>query len=242
MLPEVFPWLALLGLFLLKPNRSARAWWIWLPLLVVFAVELGLSVVLNGLLPSEVLDIFCQVARALAFGIAAVWLASPFLGGNSRFLTSLKMLLVQASFSLFTYICRQDWEGASGEIVAGLIYLGIFVLGLVAALSLAGRTCRRHFHPLGLSLCLFGWLIVCFVVMSFPFAIFAFVEAGGQVWVALGIAILISVGVQFALVLSFLILSFKNSFYRERLRQLLKLETPSVPPVLTSTPTPAPAI
>ena len=241
MLPVLLPWLAVLGLLLLRPNRTAQAWWIWLPLLIVFGVELGLRAALDGSLPTEVLDVFCQVARALAFGLAAVWLASPLLAANSRFFTFLKMLLVQAGFTLLAFASGQDWGGAGAEVLAALIYLGVFVLVLVAALNLAGRSCRHRFHPVGLSLHLLGWLAVCFAVMSLPFAIFALIAGGGQVWAAFGIAILVSVAVQFALLLPFLILSFANDFHRKRLRQRLLRETPGAPPVLMPMPTPTPA-
>ena len=32
LVPQFLPWLAMLGLLALKPNRGWSAWWIWLPL------------------------------------------------------------------------------------------------------------------------------------------------------------------------------------------------------------------
>ena len=31
-MPQLLPWLAILALLALKPNRGWSAWWIWLPL------------------------------------------------------------------------------------------------------------------------------------------------------------------------------------------------------------------
>lgn len=241
MLPELLPWLAVLGLLLLKPNRSAHAWSIWLPLLAVIAMELGLREAFDGSLPATILDALCDVGRALAFGLAGVWLAAPFLGGNSRFMVFLKILLVLAPFALLACAGRQGGSEAGGEMFAALITLGLFALTLVTALSLAGHSCRHRFHPVGLVLALLGWLAVCCTAISLPFAVFSGFAAHREAWAILGIAILVSVAAQFAVSLPFIILSFTHSFYRERLRQLLRLERPDAPPVPAPTPPPAPA-
>lgn len=228
----------MLCLLLLQPNRTARAWWIWLPLLAVFAVELGLRAVLAEL-PSQAVDMLSQVTHALAFGLAGLWLAAPFLAGTSRFRTFFKLLPVHAGFTLLAYVGGQDW-GDGGEAVAALIYLGVFVLVFVSALILAGRGCRHHFTPVRFSLCLFGWLTVGFVAVLLPFAIPAFITAGNQVWSHLGLALLVTVSVQFLVALPFLLLSFTNNLYRERLQQLLLPAEPAKPPVLAPAPPPAP--
>ena len=64
--PLLLPWLAMLGLLALKPNRCAAAWWIWLPLGCVIAFTLALLPVL----PSGA-NFFLDVIAALAVGLAA---------------------------------------------------------------------------------------------------------------------------------------------------------------------------
>jgi len=71
--------------------------------------------------------------------------------------------------------------------------------------------------------------------------VFAFIAAGEQMWAPSGIAILIGVAVQFVFSFPFLLLSFTNNLYCERLKQLLLLARLEPPPVLTPTPAPAPA-
>ena len=83
--------------------------------------------------------------------------------------------------------------------------------------------------------------MVCFAAICLPFAVFGSIAGGAEIWLRLGMAILVSVAIQFVLVFPFLLLSFTNNFYRERLKQLLLLARPEPPPVLTPTPTPAPA-
>ena len=136
-MPLLLPWLAILGLLMLASNRCANAWWIWLPLGGVCVVELVMPAAL-GSLPSEVVDVFSRVARSLAIGMAAVWLTAPHLASRARFLTFLKMLGVQGSFSLLAYATGLDWEESGFEDFGALIYLGAFFLALVASLNLAG--------------------------------------------------------------------------------------------------------
>ncbi len=72
--PLLLPWLAILGLLVLKPNRCAAAWLIWLPLGCVIAFTLALL----PILPAGT-DFFLDVIAALAVGLAAVWLLSDYL-------------------------------------------------------------------------------------------------------------------------------------------------------------------
>ncbi len=233
LLPELLPWLAVLCLLLLKPNRTAEAWWIWLPVFAILGVQWGARTALDGSLPSQFLELFCQVPRALVFGLAAIWLASPFLAGATRFHTFFKLLPVYAGFTLVAHIGGQDWV-TGGEAVAALIYLGVFVLVFAIALILAGRNCRDRFHPVRFSLCLLGWMTAGFVAVLLPFAVFALIAQGAQMWAPFGIAILASTAVQMVISFPFLLLSFTNHFYRARLRQLLGQENPGVPPVFTT--------
>jgi hypothetical protein len=224
----------------LRANRHPAAWWILAPLACVFAVELGMKTSLE-FLPSQALDEFCQVARALAFGLAAVWLASAFLANRHRFLTALSMLGLLGASSLFAYAVTQSWTETGGEEFIAAIYLGIFALALVTALSLAGLSCRRRFQAVRLLVWLLIWLAAAFTVIIAPFLLFALFAGGGEALAAFGGAVLVSTLVGFALVLPFLILSIANGFYRERLCRLLRMEIQPLPPLLAIRETPAPA-
>jgi len=236
-MPLFLPWLAILGLLMLTPNRSGNAWWIWLPLGGVFAVELLMPMAL-GSIPSQVLDLFSQVARSLGIGMAAVWLTSPYLAGHARFVNFLKMLGVQGAFSLLALAPGLDWGDAGFEILGALVYLGVLILVLVAGLNLAGFSCRRRFHPVRLLLWLLVWLTAGITTVILPFATVALFGGAGEIWMQVGTVILVAVGVAFVLLLPFLVLSFANNFYRERLRHLLRMESAEVPPVLTFPPPP----
>ena len=106
-------------------------------------------------------------------------------------------------------------------------------LAIAAALALAGLRCRRRYRPVVLCvwvlvLLLPAWLPVMMLWLIFDALSMGFTIDTHQImaWCQ-GVAPL--VGLSFTLLLPFLILSFANPLYRERLRNLLRL-SPSAPP------------
>lgn len=84
--------MGILCLLVFRPNRSAQAWWIWVPLGCLAGVAGRLPSILVSL-PSSMLGIFQEALGVLAFGLAAVWLVSTYLGPRHRFVTFLGFLL-----------------------------------------------------------------------------------------------------------------------------------------------------
>jgi hypothetical protein len=233
----MLPWLAMVGLLLLPRNRTARAWWIFVPLGWCFVVQLGMQAALS-FIPSRELDLFCQLVRALAFGSAAIWLTSPYLVSSHRFVAFLKMLLVQAGGGLLAYVTGQDWSGGNGEAVVGLVLLGISLMVMVAALSLAAFACRRRYGGVRLFIWLFAWLGVSITAVIVPFVLFMTVLEGasGEVWGVVAASILVSSGIAIVLLAPFLLLSVFNRFFRDRLQQLLRLGVAEAPPLMAPAP------
>jgi len=229
--PKLLPWVMVLLLLALRANRNLRAWLIWLPLVASLAVQAGLGVAL-GFIPSEPLDMLCQVVLSLAFGAAALWLTFPCLTSRYRFLAFLKAMLVLGFAASLAFATGQDWADVGGEVIAGFVAVGMLALVTAAALTLSGRNCRRRYHPLRLSLWLVVWLAVGAIVVLTPFAVFAALTAGVEAAAGFGAAILAGVAVAFGSLLPFLLLSFANLFYRERLKQWLLVEVATSPPVL----------
>ena len=242
-LPAALPWLAVLLLLLLKPNRCARAWWIWAPV-VFLAGGIGLLPV-SPSLPSQLLEVLQDLIWALAFGLAAAWLLAAYLKSRLRFLNVLGFLLTLLGFSVVLFLFTQDWSEGPG--IAQALQVGI-VLAVSAciisvAVGLAGLLCRRRYRPLVLC----GWLAVmlpglCLLVIS-PILLFETLATGGRVPMsALFAPVLVTTGLCFGVLLPFLLLSFANAFYRQRLINLLLLapKPPPLPPV--AAPPPAPAL
>jgi hypothetical protein len=224
--PLLLPWLVILGLLTLKPNRCAAAWLIWLPLGCVFALTLSPPT----MLPAGT-NFFLDVIAALAVGLAAVWLLSNYLKQSHRMLTFLCVLLVLAGFSALAAAAKQGLSLLSVESLQIGVVLGIGVLASAVALSLAGLICRSRYRPLGLYLWLLVLLAGVWLLIAMPFFLIATVSSSGNVpWSEFFIPVLAVATVNFATLLPFLILSSASPFFRERLKVLLnvKLETPPI--------------
>jgi hypothetical protein len=236
LLPQFLPWLAMLGLLLLKPNRTARAWWVWLPLVCVAASE-AIARPLLDFIPSDVLIIFGQVFFSLGFGIAAVWLLATFLCHRLRFLVFLKMLGAASALSAFCYLVRQDWGGEPALAFGFLVLVGVCVLVAAIGLSLAGLICRRQYRPFGLTLWLAVFIAGLWLVVSAPFFIIAWVSSRGEApWLEFVQTIVAFAALTFGMILPYLVLAFANGLFRERLKDLLHLHPASPPPVPVAPP------
>jgi len=232
LIPHVLPWLAILVLLMLKPNRCASAWWVLVPLGFVAGVASAPQLLLE-LLPSSQFEIFLEVIGALGFGLAAVWLLSSYLGWKHRLLAFLGILLAQGGFGMLAFAVRQDWEGIGPETMQVGIYLVLSVLVISMALTLAGLVCRSRYGWLLLSLWLIAALVVVWLAVIGPFFIIAVAASGGNVqMLALFEIVGVAVGITFGVLLPFLVLSYANGFYRERLKALLHLGA-AAPPVIT---------
>jgi hypothetical protein len=233
LMPQVLPWLAILVLLMLKPNRCASAWWIWVPLACVAGMASAPQSLLE-LLPSSQFEMFLELICALGFGLAAVWLLSSYLGWKHRMLVFLGLLLVQGGFGMLTFVVRQGWENIGLETLQVGVFVAVSVLVISVAVSLAGLVCRRRYGWLRLSLWVAAALMVVWLLVIGPFFVIALISSGGNV-PALAIFAIVGVatGITFGVLLPFLVLSFANGFYRERLKGLLHLGGAAAPPVMT---------
>jgi len=227
--PLLLPWLVILGLLTLKPNRCAAAWLIWLPLGGTFALTLWPP----SMLPAGT-NFFLDALAGLAVGLAAVWLLANYLRRHHRFATFGCVLLALAGFSAVGMVAKQGLSLMTVESLQVGIVLAVGVLASAVALSVAGLICRRRYRPLGLYLWLFVLLGGVWLVITAPFFVFAMMASGGNIalnsWPEFFIPVLAIASGNFAALLPFLILSSASPLFRERLKALLnaKLETPPI--------------
>jgi hypothetical protein len=242
-MPQLLPWLVILGLLLLKLNRCASAWWILAPLGCVAGLASAARPLL-AFLPSSKYDLFLELPGALGFGLAAAWLLSSYLGWKHRLLAFLGFLLALGGFSGLAFACTQGWEGVGIEMMQMGLFIGVSALVISVAVSLAGLVCRKHYGWLRLSLWQVAALAVVWLLVLGPiFVIEQMMNRGNAPVMALLAVVGVATGITFGTVLPFLVLSFANQFYRERLKALLHLGDTVAPPVITpSMPTEAVAV
>ena len=223
----LLPWLLVLALLILKPNRCGRAWWIWLPVACAFAGRLALA---NSSLPDEIVG----GLDALGIGIAAVWLLAPYLARSHRFLSFLCYVPTLALASLLVYLLRQIGEGSETAQTVGLS-MALAICGLVisVAMLLAGVKCRKHYRPGSLAVWLLVFIGAIWFVVAAPFFAFAaLASGGGPPWSEFFMVWLVATGLCFGTLLPFLVLALANPLFGTRLKALLHLERAEPPPVL----------
>jgi hypothetical protein len=250
LLPVLLPWLAVLALLALPSNRTARAWWIWAPLVGLAVLVAGLEVAADAA-GNEGLSYIVQAACAAGFGLAAVWLLGGGLARRSWALSIVFMALAFAAVSLLTFVVspvwEQLWDLRQWE-PAILLYLLLFWIGsglvYACALALTGRVCRKRFGRVRVLLLVLPSLWVMWLVVGSLIGCVETVIAGGNFeWAGLLVGPIALALVSFVMMLPFLILSFTSLFYGERLRDLLRLPTEgSVPAAPTAVLVAEPAI
>ncbi len=224
--PLLLPWLAILALLALKPNRTAAAWLIWLPLLCVMALSLAPSVLPSGA------NFFLDVIAALAIGVAAVWLLSDYLRQSHRLLTFGCVLFALAGFSEFAFFSRQGANLLNAETPAIAIALAVGVAVSTVALTLAGWLCRKCYRPIAIYFGLLASLAILWLLVAAPLFFFAVVISGNDIpWSEFFVPVGVVAVCNFAVLLPFLILSSANPLFRARLKALLHV-TPAAPPPL----------
>lgn len=222
LLPVAVPWVTLLVLFTLMPNRNRRAWWILAPLAWALLIASPLTQQLDTLLaiPSE---FYHPLLRALAFGHTALWLLAGHLASRSRFSAFLGRLACLAAFSGLAWAARFNRDAAWTSTPQQLIVLGLWVLVAAVALTLAAWTCRRRYRPVCLSLWLLVWTATGWTASAVALSMPTLWAGGGLAWRELLPVVKDMTLLSLLVLLPFLALAFANPFYRERLSGMLRL-------------------
>jgi hypothetical protein len=231
---QVLPWLALLGLLALKPNRQGSAWWIWLPLgAIVVATQVPWPMLPSGG------DFFLDIVTALAAGLAAVWLLSDSLRQQRRFLTFLSVFLVLAVFSWLAFAARQGWYLLNAQAVQAGLALAMGVMVTAIVLALAGLVCRGGYSPLWLYLWSYLLLAAVWLVIIAPFGLIAMMTSNGGIgWFDFLTPVVVAATLNYAVLLPFLLLSSASPFFRERFKVLLHVRIEAPPLIVPPTPNP----
>jgi len=239
-IPSLVPWLGILLLLLLRANRSAQAWLIWLPLVAVVLLRSAVRPVLD-FAPSEVVGVFSDAIDALAFGVAALWLAGQPFSRWHRLVGFLGILGILAVAGIACVIVGQASDSTWETVLPTAFLVTFSVLVVSVALSLAGLCCRRRYRPAALFLWLMLWLPAVSVMLAAPFFVFGMVVSGGEApWGEFIAGILLLAAVCLATLTPFLVLSSANAFFKGRLRALLRLGQIEGPPMLVPAPTVSP--
>lgn len=222
LIPLFLPWMGILLLFLLPANRSAQAWWVWLPLLALIGLE-PVARRLFSEIPSQALDLMSLMYGSLGFGLAGLWLGASFFSRRSRWLAFFGMLVAMTAVGGLACVLRSGEELGAAETTILIVFLGFCVFQVALALSLTSLVCRRRCSPGRFTVWAAVFSAAGWLVCAAPYVILMGIFQGGPEWFEVLSGILLFAGVTFAVVLPFLVLAFLVPFYRERLAGLLQL-------------------
>ncbi|MGC8988713.1 MAG: hypothetical protein ACP5MD_01165 [Verrucomicrobiia bacterium] len=226
LLPQFVPWIAVLLLLLLPANRRPQAWWVLVPMGVIWLIDVLLKAATPEMF-SDANDYLALALTSLAFGVAVLWLLTGYLAGLSKPVVFLVSTLIISASSILAYLIRSDLSELVP--VTAVFVVALLLLSLLTALALvlSALMCKRVYRPPRL-LAWFGVFILGgWLVISSPFVIVFLVvnltQGGGPqifefLWGVLVFALL-----TFAVVLPFLLLSFLESHYKERFMALFGL-------------------
>lgn len=239
--PSLGLWVLLVALLVLvKSNRRAQAWLIWLP---VLAVSLGWSMLARLLfLPPESAEPFGGFLVALAASWAVVWLLAPWLARCRVWAALLLATAAMLAAGGVFYFSVCDFASPDGPDFWSVLHVA-GALALLVATVLGAYSCRTEYQPRRFMVWLLLWMIAV-PVLSIPVTMLvaAFFGSDGLIdFVRLVVMALISsviggalLGVVLYLVnLPFLFLAMRNPFYRARFHDVLRL-TPAVPEAMSA--------
>ncbi len=233
--PSVGVWAVLVSLLVLvKANRCAQAWLIWLP---VLAVALAWSMLSRMLfLSPDAAEPFGDFLTTLAASWAAVWLLAPWLAPRHLlagvFLAVVAMLMVGGVYYFSVY----DFRSLDEPVVLSVLHVA-GALSLVVATVLAASRCRQAYRPRRFLAWLLLWMMVIPMVCT-PLVVLVMV--GGfegllevmnmalEMLVASVIAGAVLGVALYVLNLPFLFLAMRNEFFRARFLDVLRL-VPAIP-------------
>jgi len=235
--PSLGLWGVLVALLVLvKPNRRAQAWLIWLP---VLAVPLGWSMLARLLFFSaETAEFLGGFLTALAASWAAVWLLAPWLA-RRRILAGLALAMVTMLVVGGVYYASvYEFRSLGGPEILSVLHV-VGALTLLVATVLGAYRCRNAYQPRRFLAWLLLWMTVA-PVIGLPLIVLVTLVStsigseglpGLIEFVSLAAMALISsliggavLGVALYLLnLPFLFLAMRNPFYRTRFQDALRL-------------------
>ena len=217
------PWLILVPPLVIGANRNRQAAAVLIPIGVVaalfFPVRFAMQEFLGG-------GWGWDIPGRLALALGALWLLAHKLSGRSRAAAFFQALGIMLLAGVAAAAC-----GGMGVLAFGAVGLHLlFSALLLVAMSLAGTACRRRYTARRFSV----WVVVSCVAVclaaALPVAALIVISAmgadAGMVLMILpgflGSALMLGLLLA-CLLLCFLVLAYRNGFYRQRLHRVLRL-------------------
>jgi len=201
-----------------RANRTPRSWLIFVPLLIV---NLLWSIFLKALGADSVqASVFSILFHSYTVGIASLWLLGHKIANRRRFITFLLALVIMAVTGLIGII-SYGMTDFSGEGFAVLMLLGVLAFTMLLGFVLSGFMCRNRYSNLRFMLWLALWCVLVCMVVSMAFISIMFVIDGPPTSIFQILLAFVPISLIFGLctyviIVPYMILAFRSSFFRQR--------------------------
>jgi hypothetical protein len=225
--PPLIPWLIVIISILMALKKDRRAVGILIPLIVSILILF----IINQFLPNEIQDAAFKILVSLVLAQAAIWLILERFAGINRFRVFIQTVFIMLIFGflfLITYDAQQR-----GEKIGFMILYGISTLTIHLSIILSRFLVRRRFTPLRFTI-LIPFLNIITVLPMFFIAVVIIIMASnananpGLFLMGLIVSSVLGL-ILFIVALPFLILVFKNGYFRETFYRIFRLQAVSPP-------------
>jgi hypothetical protein len=202
------------------------------PLLIVNLLWLAFKKVLG--FGSADIEMFSMVFNSLVVGITALWLLGHKIGNRNRFVTFLLALAIMAMAGLIGVISSYGMTDLSTETAGVLMLLAVLAFTILLGFVLTGWRCRNRYGNLRFML----WLALCCVVacVASMLVFYSIMLAIYQPPISIFTILLqlLLMGLIFGLcayviILPYMILAFRSSFFRRRFYGCFRLPAMAEP-------------
>ncbi len=219
-------WVVLLTCLLRKGNRCLRAWLVLVPLVVVLAIW-GM---VKQLLPFNTSNAegFSQLVSLMAITLAVLWLLAQRPERRKGVVSFLLAGAILAGLGTLGMLCYNGFR-LDGETAAYFAIYGIWVLTLLLGMTISCLRCRKNFAVKRFLSLLLLWMIILTVgFMLLYMAIIMLIESHMY---NMALVMLMQVGIVgfvlavalYVIALPYMILIFRNAFYRRRFENCFNL-------------------
>ncbi|MHC4395688.1 MAG: hypothetical protein ACYS1A_08535 [Planctomycetota bacterium] len=213
-------WVVLVPAFVLvKANRNRCALLILIPLLILSLLWFGLKKMLPFDTSDEVM--LDQVVYWLIAGVAMLFLLGHKVGNHNQVVTFLLALVVMSIPCVIGVVSYGGFE-FSQEMAASVIMFAVLTLTMLVGFILAGWQCRKCYSSSRFMLWLAVWIWVASVVFVLSYigflltAVSYFALSLSKLVIIILMSSLVISVCSYVLLLPFMILAFRSSFFRER--------------------------
>jgi len=182
-----------------------------------------------GFRSSGDVEMFNMMFYSLVAGITFLWLFAHKLGNRNRLLTFLLAFALMTMLNVIGVISYCGLQFSQDAVMGGTL---LAILGFVMLLGfvLSGWCCRKHYGPVRFTLWLAVWIVsVCIVSMLVVYSTVFIIQAEpvpiSTVLLMVSFAGAVLGGCMFVMVLPYMIVVLRSSFFRERLYACLNLKS-----------------